>query len=253
MNWHAIDLSNLGPALVAGILVLSTHVPMGREVLKRGIIFVDLAVAQLAGLGVIVASTLGWEIHGYAAQAAAFGAAIAGAVLLTWVERNLQSVQEAIIGVMFVLAATASMLLLANNPRGGDELKDLLVGQILWVDMGSLVPAIVLSVLVLIAWFFMRDRIQRVGFYLLFSLSVTVSVQLVGVYLVFSSLIIPALPTRNMGGKGLWAAYAVGLAGYVLGMVLSALMDLPTGPMIVWAMACVALVVGFWRGKAAQV
>lgn len=169
MNWHAIDLSILGPALVAGILVLSTHVPMGREVLKRGIIFVDLAVAQLAGLGVIVASTLGWEIHGYAAQAAAFGAAIAGAVLLTWVERNLQSVQEAIIGVMFVLAATASMLLLANNPRGGDELKDLLVGQILWVDMGSLVPAIVLSVLVLIAWFFMRDRIQRVGFYLLFS------------------------------------------------------------------------------------
>jgi zinc/manganese transport system permease protein len=251
VNWDAIDISILGPAMLAGILVLSTHVPMGREVLKRGIIFIDLAVAQLAGLGVILAGTLGWEIHGYAAQAAAFGSAIAGAILLTWVERNLQSVQEAIIGVMFVLAATAGMLLLANNPRGGDELKDLLVGQILWVELSALGPATVLTALVLGIWVFLRGKMHRAGFYVLFALSVTVSVQLVGVYLVFSSLIIPALPTRNMGEKGLWAAYAVGLAGYVLGMLLSALMDLPTGPMIVWAMACVAVVVGFWRGRAA--
>ena len=92
MNWNALDISILGPALLAGILVLSTHVPLGREVLKRGIIFIDLAVAQLAGLGVILASTLGWEIHGYPAQAAAFTAAIAGAIFLTWVERNLKDV-----------------------------------------------------------------------------------------------------------------------------------------------------------------
>ena len=252
MNWNALDISILGPALLAGVLVLSTHVPLGREVLKRGIIFIDLAVAQLAGLGVILASTMGWEVHGYPAQAAAFGAAIAGAIFLTWVERNLKDVQEAIIGVMFVLAATASMVLLANNPRGGDELKELLVGQILWVDMAALSPAAVMSAVVLVSWFFLRHKIHRVGFYILFSLSVTVSVQLVGVYLVFSSLIIPALPTRNMGRKGLWAAYAVGLAGYILGMLASALWDLPTGPVIVWSMAVVAVIVGLMRNRNAS-
>lgn len=249
MNWEALDISILGPALLAGVLILSTHVPLGREVLKRGIIFIDLAVAQLAGVGVIIASIVGWEIHGLPAQAAAFGAAIAGAVALTWVERNLKDVQEAIIGVIFVLAATASILLLANNPHGGDELKELLVGQILWVDLASLGPATVMSLVVLVAWFILRHKIQRVGFYILFSLSVTVSVQLVGVYLVFSSLIIPALPTRNMGEKGLWIAYAVGLAGYVLGMLASALLDLPTGPVIVWAMAVVAVIVGLMNKR----
>ena len=249
MNFDLLDWTILGPAFCAGLLVLSTHVPLGQEVLKRGIIFIDLAVAQLAGLGVIIASIVGWEIHGLPAQAAAFGAAIAGAVALTWVERNLKDVQEAIIGVIFVLAATASILLLANNPHGGDELKELLVGQILWVDLASLGPAAVMSLVVLVAWFFLRHKIQRVGFYILFSLSVTVSVQLVGVYLVFSSLIIPALPTRNMGKKGLWAAYGVGLAGYLLGMLASALLDLPTGPVIVWAMAVVAVIVGLMNKR----
>ena len=138
------------------------------------------------------------------------------------------------IGVMFVLAATAGMLLLANNPRGGEELKDLLVGQILWVDAHTLGPAAVVSVLVLLAWGLARHRLGRAGFYVLFALSVTVSVQLVGVYLVFASLIIPALATRHQGEGGLWPAYGVGLAGYLLGMVLSALLDLPTGALIVW-------------------
>jgi len=241
MNWDALDLSILGPAMLAGILVLSTHIPLGREVLGRGIIFIDLAVAQLAGLGVIVAGSVGWEVHGPAAQAAAFLSAILGAGLLTWTERKLPDVQEAVIGVLFVLAATAGMLMLANNPRGGEELKDLLVGQILWVDAHTLGPAAVVSVMVLLAWTVARHRLGRAGFYVLFALSVTVSVQLVGVYLVFASLIIPALPTRHLGENGVWAAYAVGVAGYVLGMVLSALLDLPTGAVIVWSLVVVAV------------
>lgn len=246
MNWNALDLSILGPAMLAGMLVLSTHVPLGREVLRRGIIFIDLAVAQLAGLGVILASTVGWEMHGYEAQAAAFGAAVTGALVLTWSERHLADVQEAVIGVMFVLAATAGMLLLANNPRGGEELKDLLVGQILWVDLASLWPAAVLTGFVLLAWALLGRRLGHFGFYILFALTVTVSVQLVGVYLVFSSLIIPALPVRKMGRRGLWAAYGVGLAGYALGMLFSAMFDLPTGPVIVWAMACCAVALGLY-------
>jgi len=247
VNWEALDLSILGPAFLAGMLVLSTHVPLGREVLGRGIIFIDLAVAQLAGLGVIVAGSLGWEVHGPAAQAAAFISAIAGAAMLTWTERILSDVQEAVIGVMFVLAATAGMLLLANNPRGGEELKDLLVGQILWVDAHTLGPAAVVSVLVLLAWSLARHRLGRAGFYVLFALSVTVSVQLVGVYLVFASLIVPALATRHQGAGGLLPAYGVGLAGYLLGMVLSALLDLPTGAVIVWSLVAVAVTYSLLR------
>ena len=98
MNWDALDPSILGPALVAGLLVLSTHVPLGREVLARGIIFIDLALAQIAGLGVVAAAVLGWETHGWGAQIAAATAALVGAMLLYQCERLVPQHQEAFIG-----------------------------------------------------------------------------------------------------------------------------------------------------------
>jgi zinc/manganese transport system permease protein len=248
MNFDAMDLSILGPALFAGLLVLTTHVPLGRQVLARGIIFIDLAVAQAAGLGVIVAGVLGWDAHGIAAQAAAFAAAIIGALGLAWADARFEQTQEAIIGVFFVLCATGGLILLANNPHGGEELKDLLVGQILWVDIHNLFPAAIVTLLVSSLWFGWRHKLGRAGFYLMFALSVTVSVQLVGVYLVFASLIIPALATRAMPEKsGLVWAYALGAAGYVIGLTLSALLDLPTGPVIVWSLAGLAVMMGITR------
>jgi zinc/manganese transport system permease protein len=244
MSGSVIDLTIIGPPFVAGLLVLMTHVPLGRQVLARGIIFIDLAIAQAAGLGVIAAGGFGWEHHGFAAQGAAFGAAIAGALFLAWTDSRFGAVQEAIIGVFFALCATGGILLLASNPHGGEELKDLLVGQILWVDLPQLVPAAVVSVAVLLAWFGLRTRIGRAGFYLLFALSVTVSVQLVGVYLVFASLIVPALATRRLPERAaLIVAWSLGAAGYLLGLVCSALWDLPTGAVIVWSLAAVALAV----------
>jgi len=246
MNTDALDLSILGPALLAGLLVLMTHVPLGRQALKRGIIFIDLAIAQAAGLGVIAAGVFGLEPHGVPAQVAAVLAAMIGASFLAWTDSRFGEVQEAIIGVFFVLCATGGLLLLANNPHGGEELKDLLVGQILWVDIHNLIPAAVVSVLVLIAWFTMRERLGRTGFYLMFALSVTVSVQLVGVYLVFASLIVPAIATRALGERsGLMWAYSVGIAGYALGLIASALFDLPTGAVIVWTLVAVSIITGF--------
>ena len=106
----------------------ATHVPLGMQVLERGIVFIDLAIAQVAGVGVIFADYLGWEPTGAAVQVAALSAALACALLLTWTERRWPEVQEAIIGVVFVLASSAAMLLLAKNPHGGEHLKDLLVG-----------------------------------------------------------------------------------------------------------------------------
>src|SRR5262249_41356564 len=88
MNFNALDVSILAPAFIAGLLVLATHVPLGIQVLSRGIVFIDLAIAQVAGIGVIAADAAGWEPQGWAVQIAAVAAALAGAVLLTYTEKR---------------------------------------------------------------------------------------------------------------------------------------------------------------------
>jgi zinc/manganese transport system permease protein len=251
MNWGAIDVGILGPAFVAGLLVLATHVPLGSQVLDRGIVFIDLAIAQIAGLGVICADALGLPEHGFAVQASALAAALLGAMLLTYTERRASQQQEALIGVMFILAACAGILVLASNPHGGEHLKDLLVGQILWVDTTQLAwLAGVTAVLLAAMWFRWSARLGAYGFYAIFALAVTVSVQIVGVYLVFSSLIVPALATRGDPARRRVAlGYAIGAAGYALGLALSALFDLPSGAVVVWALAAVALLVTTLRRR----
>jgi len=239
-----LEFSLLLPALIAGLLVTATHAPLGIQVLNRGIVFIDIAIAQIAGVGVIAADFFGWEGQGVAVQVAALAAALLGALFLTWTEKRWPEIQEAIIGTVFVLAATLEILLLAGNPHGGEYLKDMLVGQILWVGHTQVILVAVLTAVVLGAWFGIgSQRLGRVGFYLLFGLSVTASVQMVGVYLVFSSLIIPALASRNAIRFRLAKAYAVGGLGYLLGLIASNLFDVPTGAIIVWAMAIVGIVV----------
>ncbi|MDI1361576.1 metal ABC transporter permease [Methylotenera sp.] len=242
MNLDTLNLNILGPAFLAGLLVLATHVPLGQQVLKRGIVFIDLAVAQIAALGVIAADAMGWEPQGIKVQIAAVSAALLGALLLTWTEKKWPEVQEALIGVFFVLAASAGILLLANNPHGGEHLKDLLAGQILWVSMSQLLPVSILSVLILAVWFGLKDKMGRAGFYGLFALAVTASVQMVGIYLVFSSLIIPALAVRNWPeSRKMIGAYLIGSAAYIFGLALSAIFDLPSGAVIVWCLAAVGV------------
>jgi len=243
MNWEGLELGILGPACLAGLLVLSTHVPLGQQVLARGIIFIDLAIAQVAALGVILAQALGVDEHGYGVEIAAAIAALCGGALLTWTDRRWPELQEPLIGTLFVLAATGGLLLLANNPHGGEHLKDLLVGQILWVSVRQLVPVAILSALLLALMWWRRAQLSGLLFYGLFALAITASVQLVGVYLVFASLIIPALATTGADGpRRLAIAYATGAAGYVLGLVLSALLDLPSGALIVWTLAACGIV-----------
>ena len=238
----ASELSIILPALLACLLVLSTHVPLGTEVLRRGIIFIDLAIAQVAGLGVIAADTMGWEAEGVMVQVAAVSAALVAAAILHWTDRRWPDIQEALIGVAFVLA-TAGILFLAGNPHGGEHLKELLVGQVLWVTYDKLVPVAVISALVLLAWYWMRNHVRGFGFYALFAFSVTASVQLVGIYLVFACLIIPALSTRHISRHMLriLSGYAVGGLGCLTGLVLSVAADLPAGAVIVWCLASFAL------------
>jgi len=238
---NALDLSILLPAFVAGLLVTATHVPLGMQVLARGIVFIDLAIAQIAGCGVLLADRLRLEAEGLAVQVAALVAALAGALLLTWTEKIWPEVQEAVIGVTFVLGATGGILLLASNPHGSEHLQDLLVGQILWAQPARLAWTALLYAAILAAWFGMRERIGRVGFYVLFALAVTMSVQLVGLYLVFATLIVPPLGTRGMARGRLAAAWGVGAVGYAAGLVLSTAFDLPSGAVVVWTLVACAL------------
>jgi zinc/manganese transport system permease protein len=125
-----LDWTLLLSPFVAGLLVLATHVVLGIDVLRRGIIFIDLAIAQVAGLGAVAASLFDLDevFHGLphaigvqaGAQLAAALAAGLGALLLTWTERRWPDIQEALIGLVFVFAAAAGILLLAHNPHGGE-------------------------------------------------------------------------------------------------------------------------------------
>ena len=244
------NLSIVWPAMIAGVLVVLSHVPLGQQVLSRGIVFIDLAIAQVAGLGVIAAHTFGLGEDGWTAQLAAVMAALLGSLLLTWTERKRPEAQEALIGILFVLASTAQILILANDPHGGEDLKELLAGQILWVSSQQLWHAAILTTLFLVVWFVWRERIGRVGFYVLFALMVTVSVQLVGVYLVFTSLIVPAVATyRHRQSRQLAVGYLFAIASYAVGLILSLITDLPSSAVIVWAMALLGILVHLTGGQ----
>ena len=212
------------------------------QVLARGIVFIDLAIAQIAGCGVLLADQLGFEAEGVAVQVAALAAALGGALLLTWTERIWPDVQEAVIGVVFVLgrdrqraaareqrarqrasarpARRADPVGAAVAPRRGRR----------WSTRPSSRSGSACG-----------ERLGRTGFYVLFALAVTVSVQLVGLYLVFATLIVPPLATRRMTRRPACRGMGAGRRGLRAGLVLSTALDLPSGPAIVWVLVALAL------------
>ncbi len=249
IHWTLSDFAILLPALLAGLLVTATHVPLGRRVLARGIIFLDLAIAQIAGLGIIIAHSFHWQPAGWQTQLIAMAAAISGVLLLNFSERRWPQIQEALIGSLFVLASSIGILLLASNPHGGEQLKDLLVGQILWVSYEQLALVALLYATVLGVWFKFRQHQSSLLFYLLFALSITASVQLVGIYLVFASLILPALAIRRLSACALPLGYLISVLAYALGLYLAALADLPAGAVIVVCLSGLSLLAALLLAK----
>lgn len=245
--WLQFDWSLLGAPLLAGLLVASTHVLLGRRVLERGIIFIDLTIAQVAALGVILAGAHEPGVHPLAAQLPAALAALAAAALLAWTETRFPELQEALIGSLFVIAASVSMLVLSQHVHGAEHMQDLMAGQILWVGFDRLGPVAALSALLLFAWFAGLRR-SRSAFYFLFALAITASVQLVGVFLVFATLILPAVATAGLPERrGLPLGYALAALAYGVGLWLSVPFDLPAGPLIVCMLATLALLMGVAR------
>ena len=235
------------PATVAGLAVALIHSTLGIEVLRRGIIFIDLAIAQIAGLCVVLAALWLHEPSWIETQVAAGAAALAAAVFFRWVEKALPAEQEAIIGCCFVLAASGVLLALANRPQGGEEIQHILSGQMLFISWSQVSAFMPLYVIAALIWCgFSRAR-TGLGFFVIFALVVTASVQLVGVYVVFASLILPALAVNRMGRRKEITAMMAGVLAVVAGVCISTVRDLPAGPVMVFAFAGVAILCRLWH------
>ncbi len=233
----------IGPAFVAGLMIALTHAPLGLEVYKRGIIFIDLAIAQFAGLGMVTANLIWQEPAWWMVQILALGSAIAASLVFRMTERILPEEQEAIIGSSFVLAGATVILLLADQPHGGEEIQHLLSGQILFVSWSDVIFHVPVYLFILILWFKWSEHARQGKlFYLLFAFAITSSVQLVGVFVVFASLILPALAALKSKQK-LPLAWTCGIASVIIGIVVSTLIDAPTGPVIVLTFVLTAVTI----------
>ena len=238
-----LDLQILGPALIAGLLVLATHVPLGIIVLDRSIIFIDIALAQVAATGVVFGKMMWGDVSVWIVQACAIGAALMCSALLVWTDRRYAAVQEAIIGAVYVSAAAGQLMMLSYNPSGAESLKQLLIGQILWVSPLQLVIVALVYAVALLIWYYRDLSRHSTLFYLVFAVVITLSVQIVGILLVFASLIIPALATRSAPPRWrLLIAFNVGVVGYLSGLAVSALFNAPTGAATVCTLVPAALI-----------
>ncbi|MGI9282752.1 MAG: metal ABC transporter permease [Endozoicomonas sp.] len=250
MEWDLLSI--LLPALVAGIIVFSTHLILGWQVLERGIVFMDLAIAQIAAMGAIVAHILSMmHAHSHDSHHGSMGLgvlmpflfSIGGAGLIALLAKYAEKELEAIIGCIYVVSAASITLLLASDPHGAEHISRALNGHILWLGwQDMLVPGLV-SIAFLVGAAFRPQILNGKLFYPIFALMVTLSVKMVGVYLVFSALIMPALAVNQLSGKkALTLGYLAGLTGLVLGLVLSSLYDFPGGATIVVSLAAVSTV-----------
>ena len=203
--------------------------------------FIDLATAQIIGLVLVLLGLVFDEPSWLLRQAASFGAGIGVALFFRWIERGMPEEQEAVIGSSFILAASLALLALADDPHGGEALRHLLSGQILFVSWGDIVAFLPVYGLVALVWIGVPRARGGAGFFVVFALAVTASVQLVGVYVVFASLILPALAARANGGYALRRAFASGAAAVVAGISISTAADLPAGPFLVVCFAASAL------------
>lgn len=257
MNDLASMWQVMGPPFVACMILVAIHSYLGLHVIAREVIFVDLSLAQMAALGTTAGLLLGVDPGSTSSQLMAFGFVVIGAAMFaaTRTSGKGRVPQEAFIGIVYVVASAAALLMADKAPRGADAIKDVLVGTILWVTWPAIIKLAIAYLILGVALFVLRHRFQTISFdehtaeakgwslrwwdfwfYSIFGAVITFSVPLGGVLLVFSFLVVPAVTaflfTRKPGALTL-ISWSTGAIASALGLWASYHYDLPTGPTIV--------------------
>ncbi len=256
-------LGFLWPAFLVAVCLVGIHTYFGIQVLARNVIFVDLALAQIAALGATVAFMLGHPAQSLATYGYSLTFTLLAAVLLAFTRAWATRVpQEALIGVIYVVAAAASILLIDRAPQGAEHLKQILTGNILTSGLNEAAVIVPLYLTVALVHFLLRHRLTRSGslfwefvFYSTLGMVVTSSVALAGVLLVFSFLIIPAaigVIFASSLPRQLAIGWISGTLTSAVGFAASFAFDLPTGAAMVCAfgaaLALAGLVYPLFRG-----
>ena len=262
------QLAFLWPAFLVAFCLVGIHAYFGIQVLTRNVVFVDLALAQIAALGATVAFMLGHPAQGLATYGYSLGFTLLAATLLAFTRVwSVRIPQEALIGVIYVVAAAAAILLIDRAPQGSEHLKQILTGNILTTGTDELVVIVPLYTAIGLLHWLLRSRLAQANssvwefvFYATFGIVVTSSVALAGVLLVFSFLIIPAaigVLYANTLGRQLAIGWVVGTITSAAGLAASFAFDLPTGATMVCvfggALALAGLIYPFLFGDAALV
>lgn len=259
------ELLFLLPALLACLVLTGIHTYLGVHVISRGVIFVDIALAQMAALGMTVAFLMGFEPESQMAYFFGLGFTFLAALFFSFF-RDEQIPQEAIIGISFVVSSALGILLADKSPHGSEHLKYILSGNILWVSWLQIIKTFLIYSTLGILHYFFRKKMLLVSekpqeakkqglkiwawdlfFYLSFGLVITSSVQIGGILLVFAFLIVPACAAMLFFQdlrRRIFLGWILGGLTSVLGIAASFIWDLPTGPSIV-TMFGILLVLSF--------
>lgn len=264
-------LTILLPAFVACLVLTGIHTYLGLHVLRRGVIFLDIALAQIAALGITVALFFDFLPDSWGTYGVALAFTILAAALFTIIRKNKWD-QEAIIGISFVVSSALAILLADRLPHGNEHIKHILTGNILWVSWPEIAKTAIIYATLGLVHFIYRKKflaasfdpqavLQRGAwfwdflFYTSFGLVITSSVQMGGILLVFCFLIIPALASqmllKKIGARILFG-WIFGIAGSLGGILLSYEFDLPTGPTIVAVFGFMLLIVAFFPNRVAR-
>ena len=256
----------LWPPFLVALCLIGIHTYFGIQVLARNVIFVDLALAQIAALGATMAFMLGHPTQGSATYIYSLAFTLLAAFLLAFTRNWSRRIsQEALIGVIYVVAAAAAILLIDRAPQGAEHLKQILTGNILITGMAEVAAIAPIYLVIGALHWVLRDRLAPSGegswlwefvFYATFGFVVTSSVALAGVLLVFSFLIMPAaigvLFADNLQ-RQLAIGWVVGTLASAVGLAVSYGGDLPTGAAMVCTfgatLALAGLICVFWPGR----
>lgn len=225
--------------VAASLLMTISLVPLGQRVLARGVVFADLAIAQWAALGSLAGLTLmpNHTIAGLPISSLLF--ALLAVALVSLILKLTPDYREAMIGTLYVLGASLATLVVSNDPHGAQQLARTLNGDLLWVTGQSLKPLAVVALVVVLWQLAGSDRVRSTLFLPLFAVTVTLTVDLAGIYVVFATLIAAPLMLCHLRGYRLMAASVCCFLGHALGLALSASHDIPAGPaVVVLVIAC---------------